>query len=284
MNRPTTTHATHDQLLLARFYGGDVDEAERSLALEQMATCADCADAFADFGAISAVMAALPIPRRPRDFTISEADAARVGRRSIGWAIFDRLGRTRALGGSMLAAGMVGFAIVGALSVFGQGGGSSPQFDQTVSAPAAVATEAGPLGAQGAVAANGTGTGNIAAGPSAAGASLAAATAPVLATAPTVAAATQPVTPAASAVAPGAGQVPAAVPPASSTGDKRAPVGAQGAGSTTQSTTQPPASGVSATPSGPDPRVIALATFGAVALLGLLLLATPLLVRRRSRR
>jgi hypothetical protein len=284
MNGPTTTHATHDQLLLARLYGGDVDEAERSLALEQMATCPDCADTFADFGAISSAIVALPIPPRPRDFTLSEADAARAGRRSIGWMIFDRLGRTKALGGSMVAAGMVGFAIVGALSVFGQGGGTGPQVDRTVGAPLAAATAAAPAGAQGAVAANGTGTDNIVAGPSEAGPAFGAATAPVPVAAATAAAPSQPAAPAASAVASPAGQIPAAIPPASSTGDKRAPIGALGAGSTAQSTTQPLASGVSAPPSGPDPRDIVLAAFAALALLGLLLLATPLLVRRRARR
>jgi hypothetical protein len=284
MNRPTTTHATHDQLLLARLYGGDVDEAERSLAVEQMATCPDCADVFADFGAISSAVVALPIPPRPRDFTLSQADAARAGRRSIGWTIFERLGRTKALGGSMVAAGMVGFAIVGALSVFGQGGGASPQFDHTVGAPVAAATAAAPAGAQGAIAANGTGTDNIVAGPSAASPAFAAATAPVPVGPATAAAPSHAAASAASAVAAFPVQIPAAIPPASSAGDKRAALGAQGAGSSTQATTQPLASGVSAPPNGPDPRDIILAAFAALALLGLLLLAAPLLVRRRARR
>ena len=83
MHRTAPTHATHDELLLARLYGGDVDETERSRALDQMASCQDCADVFADLGAIAVATAALPTPPRPRDFTLTEADAS-AGRSSTG--------------------------------------------------------------------------------------------------------------------------------------------------------------------------------------------------------
>ena len=124
MDRTAATHATHDELLLARLYGGDVDERERRRALDQIASCQDCANVFADLGSIAVATAALPTPPRPRDFTLTEADAARLGRRSVGWAIFDWLGRTKALGGSMVAAGLVGVVLVGAISVLGTGGTS----------------------------------------------------------------------------------------------------------------------------------------------------------------
>ena len=125
MPRTTATHATHDELLLARLYGSDVDERERGRALDQIASCRDCADLFADFGAIATATAALPVPPRPRDFKLTEADAARVGRRNAVWSIFDRLGRTKALGGAMMTAGLVGVVFVGALSVFAPGGSAS---------------------------------------------------------------------------------------------------------------------------------------------------------------
>lgn len=136
MQRPAATHSTHDELLLVRLYGGDVDERERSSALDQMASCEQCADLFADLGAISAATAALPVPPRPRDFTLTEADVAHLGRRDIGRGIFDWLGRTRALGGSMVAAGVIGVVLIGAISAFAPGGSGGGQGTLAVAGPA----------------------------------------------------------------------------------------------------------------------------------------------------
>lgn len=119
-------HATHDELLIARLFGDDVDEQERARALAQMDACVACGDFFADLGAIARATAAMRTPPRPRDFTLSPADAARLGRPRRSWATILGWGRARALGGSMVAAGFVGVALIGAITMFAPGASSTP--------------------------------------------------------------------------------------------------------------------------------------------------------------
>jgi anti-sigma factor RsiW len=114
------THAGHDESLIVRFYGDDVDDAERALALDLMADCRECADLFADLGAIAAASSALPVPTRPRDFTLNEKDAARLRSERRTWrpAILGA-GLRRSLGGSLAALGLVGVLMTGAVSLLG---------------------------------------------------------------------------------------------------------------------------------------------------------------------
>jgi hypothetical protein len=112
----TTAHRSHDELLIARLYGGDADGAERDLALELVADCRQCAALYADLAAIADATAALPVPARPRDFSLSEADAARLRpapRNPL--ALFGR-GVRRSLGGALAAIGLVGVVATGASS------------------------------------------------------------------------------------------------------------------------------------------------------------------------
>jgi hypothetical protein len=125
----TTPHATHDELLLARLYGGDLDERDRARALDLVAACEECAGLFADLGAIATATAAMAVPPRPRGFTLSEADAARLRRRSNGGSLRGLFGWTRALGGSMAAIGLVGVVALGVISAFGTGSAMAPQSD-----------------------------------------------------------------------------------------------------------------------------------------------------------
>jgi hypothetical protein len=113
------THAAHDELLIARFYGGDVDESERVRVLDRMADCRDCAALFADLAAIAEADEAMPVPPRPRDFTLTEEDAVRLRpkRRALS-GIFGP-GLHRSLGGSLAALGLVGMVLTGAVSLFG---------------------------------------------------------------------------------------------------------------------------------------------------------------------
>jgi len=114
-----SAHSGHDETLIARLYGGDVDELERARAIDLLADCPDCAALFADFGAIAAAAAAMPVPPRPRDFALTEQDAARLGRsRASRWPIFG-LGLRRSLGGSLAALGLIGVVVTGAVSAFG---------------------------------------------------------------------------------------------------------------------------------------------------------------------
>jgi hypothetical protein len=263
MKRTATTHATHDELLLARLYGGDVDERERSRALDQMASCAECADVFADLGAIAAATAALPTPPRPRDFMLTEAQAARLGRRSAGWAIFDRLGRTKALGGSMMAAGLAGIVLVGAISFFAPTAASLDRSRLTadgapVNASGAAGYEFG--AASPAPDQNGTGSKN-AGGDTTTDISASSAS------------------PQASVAYAAASPLPAA----SGEGPYVPTVGVSG--QSVHATTAPVPGLASQPDRGPDARDVALAVFACLLALGVFLLAVPrLAARRRSNR
>ena len=116
----SAAHAAHDELLIARLFGGDVGDSERENAVELMGACPDCAALFTDLGSIAAATAAMPVPARPRDFSLTEADATRLRRtRSAGWTF---AGLRRSLGGAVAALGLVGIVATGAVSVFGSSG------------------------------------------------------------------------------------------------------------------------------------------------------------------
>jgi hypothetical protein len=150
-------HAGHDELLIARLFGGDVSEAERALALDQMAECEDCAALFADLAVIAEATAALPTPGRPRDFTLTEADAARLAQRARGRRVFG-LGLRRSLGGAVAALGIVGMVAAGTGSFISQAAtsGYTSQVDHAAAAPGVggiAATSAGAGSKSGPVAA-----------------------------------------------------------------------------------------------------------------------------------
>ena len=125
MDRTTATHSKHDELLIVRLFGGDVDAPERARALDLLDGCEDCAALFAELGATADATAALPVPARPRDFILTEADAVRLrrGRRGIGF--LSLLRRTRAIGGSLVAIGLVGIVATASLGIMGGTTGTS---------------------------------------------------------------------------------------------------------------------------------------------------------------
>jgi anti-sigma factor RsiW len=141
-----TAHAGHDELLIARLFGGDVDEAERAQALDLVADCPECAALFADLGAIADANAAMPVPPRPRDFTLTAADAAGLRRKRHIWSPIFGAGLRRSLGSSLAALGLAGAVLTGVASVLGGAATSAPAMlsDRGVQAPvaAAVATPA----------------------------------------------------------------------------------------------------------------------------------------------
>ena len=114
---PPTAHAGHDELLIARLFGGDVSEAERARALAVVSECPECESLLADVGAIAEATRALPVPPRPRDFSLTAADAARLrGKTRVRRRVFG-LGLRRSLGGSLAALGIVGLVLTGTTSV-----------------------------------------------------------------------------------------------------------------------------------------------------------------------
>jgi hypothetical protein len=290
MDRTAATHASHDELLLARLYGGDVDGPERSRALDQMASCQECADLFADLGAIAAATAALPTPPRLRDFTLTEAEAARLGRRRIDWSVLGRLGRTRALGRSMMAAGLVGVVLVGAISVFAPGGGSGSGVGLTANgAPVSAGSAPGYEYGAPSPALDQNGSGRKSADGGTTSGTVASTAAPQASAAPTAQA------PAASpAASSGALLGPAAIPTAGPAGSGEAAFGpnAGGQGNVQGGPSSGPPSGPTAVPftdsgvaaapaTGPDARDVTLAAFAGLLILGALLLVVPRLAARR---
>jgi hypothetical protein len=163
-------HTAHDELLIVRLYDGDVDEREHARATDLVANCEECAALFADLSSIAVATEALPTPPRPRDFALTEADAARLRpdtrrwaqdaarlrpdtsrwaqdaarlRSGSGlWARLAGLGRRRSFGGALVALGFSGLLLTSALTLLG--GGATVTNDSLQRAPFAAAATAAP--------------------------------------------------------------------------------------------------------------------------------------------
>jgi hypothetical protein len=107
-------HANHDESLVVRLYGDDLGAPERSRALELVAGCEECTALFADLGQIAAATAALPTPARPRDFSLTPEDAARLRPQRQEQGRFQWRGLSRSLGGAFAALGLAGILLAGA--------------------------------------------------------------------------------------------------------------------------------------------------------------------------
>ena len=122
-------HAAHDPTWMAALAAREPDltPAETTRAQAALESCAVCADLFADLVAVSAAIPSAALPARPRDFTLTPADAARLRSRGLRrW--FSAIGSARdgitfplALGlTTMGIAGLLLATVPGALS--GSGG------------------------------------------------------------------------------------------------------------------------------------------------------------------
>ena len=260
MDRTAATHSNHDELLIVRLFGGDVDDRERASALDLLGECEDCAALFADLEATADATAALPVPARPRDFTLTEADAARLRGARRGLGFFSALRRTRTLGGSLVAIGLVGIVATSSLGILG---GSTQRF-----AADSVTNRAAPE-----VAAGGTGPATTA-DPAAMGAfsqasgSFVPAFAPLDASAP---------------ASPGSGVQDAAG--TTGTGSKAVPPAPVSSGQGSAGSGSPDGLTIAAptTLTGLDARLVWLGGFGLLFLVGLAVLIAPLVRRRRTR-
>ena len=114
----TTAHANHDESLVVRLYGNDVGPEERSRALDLVAGCEECAALFADLGQIASATVELPIPARPRDFSLTAEDATRLRpeRQARGRSFWR--GMSGSLGGAFAALGLAGILVAGATTAF----------------------------------------------------------------------------------------------------------------------------------------------------------------------
>jgi hypothetical protein len=115
-------HSAHEPFLVARLVGDDLEPAERPQADELIRQCTECAALAAELRALAAATAALPRPRRTRDFRLSVDDAARLrGSRlprlaRIGQGLAGpRFGLLQPLGGAVLSMG-VALVLVGTVT------------------------------------------------------------------------------------------------------------------------------------------------------------------------
>ena len=130
MRDTRTRHAAHDRLLIANIVDRAVDEAERARAEELLAACSDCEQLYDDLVALSAATRAMAVPARPRDFTLTPADADRL--RIRGWRrLLGAIGSSRDAFSRPLALGLTTLGIAGLMvatipSAF-MGAASSPE-------------------------------------------------------------------------------------------------------------------------------------------------------------
>jgi pyruvate/2-oxoglutarate dehydrogenase complex dihydrolipoamide acyltransferase (E2) component len=78
-------HARHDPLWMAALATRDPDlsESERTRAEAALESCGSCIDLFAELVALSAAIPSAAVPARPRDFTLTPADAERLRPRGL---------------------------------------------------------------------------------------------------------------------------------------------------------------------------------------------------------
>lgn len=123
------SHASHDTLLVASLADHSLPASEREEAESLAAACGLCAALHADLMALRAATRAMPTPARPRDYTLTADDAARL--RPPGWRRFiaafgtprDMFSRPLAVGLTTL--GLAGLLIATVPSVLLQGSATS---------------------------------------------------------------------------------------------------------------------------------------------------------------
>jgi anti-sigma factor RsiW len=156
VNRPATPasdHAAHDRTAIAAVASRDPDVTpeENQTAQALIAACTECAALHADLTALATAVPAAATPRRPRDFTLTAADADRLRRRGprawlrrIGSAR-DTITRPLALGLTTL--GLAALLVSSAPSVlpFGGGGAASAPAEAPAASAEGAANSAAPL-------------------------------------------------------------------------------------------------------------------------------------------
>jgi hypothetical protein len=137
MQVPGADHERHDPLLVASLLDRSTGGAERDRAEALVADCVDCAALHRDLVTLRDATRTLPTPRRPRSYTLSAEDAARLQR--TGWrrlvAMFgstrDAFSRPLAIGLTTIGlAGLLVATIPGSLSFGGESTAGVPTLEQ----------------------------------------------------------------------------------------------------------------------------------------------------------
>lgn len=114
----TSSHASHDTILVASLADHSLPAPERDAAEALVAACGLCAVLHADLVAISAATRAMPVPTRPRDYTLTRDDAARL--RPTGWRRWvAAFGTSRDVFSRPLAVGLTTLGLAGLLVATG---------------------------------------------------------------------------------------------------------------------------------------------------------------------
>jgi hypothetical protein len=145
-------HAAHDPTWMAALATRDPDlgPSERTRAQEALDSCGACADLLADLVAVSTAIPSAAIPARPRDFTLTAADAARLrpnGLRRLLKAIGSaRDGVTFPLALGLTTMGIAGLLVATVPSFAGATDGAAPAalspVGEAIPAPAAASAAA----------------------------------------------------------------------------------------------------------------------------------------------
>jgi len=83
MTTPRLDHATHDRLLIAEHLDGTIGARDAIRVHDWLIGCPDCATLRSDLAALALATRSMATPPRPRDFTLSAADAKRA--QAGGW-------------------------------------------------------------------------------------------------------------------------------------------------------------------------------------------------------
>lgn len=138
-----TTHAAHDMTIVAALAArpSDLDVRTASSARAQVAACEACADVLADLLALQTTLPTTATPARPRDFRLTDADAARLRRsgwrRVVGFFGSPRDGFSRPLAIGFTTLGLAGLLIatVPSMALYGGSAGAAPEILSNVGAP-----------------------------------------------------------------------------------------------------------------------------------------------------
>ena len=152
MTTPAPDHATHDPMLIAAHLGGTLAARDTVRVHDWLTGCTACATLRADLAALAVATRTLSTPPRPRDFSLTTADAERARprgwRRALAAFASPRGTFTRPLAVGLTTLGLAGLVIanIPATSLFGGVTGaarSQAEMSMDFAAPAARAPVAG---------------------------------------------------------------------------------------------------------------------------------------------
>ena len=160
MNEPVPTtasaHASHDLTLVAALAARatDLTDADHATARDQIAACGACTDLLADLVALQVALPTTSTPPRPRDFTLTAADAERLRaggwRRVLGFFGSARDSLTRPLAVGLTTLGLAGLIVATLPSVLSGGASTAGTLSNVGSAISS--DQGGFVGNEGAVA------------------------------------------------------------------------------------------------------------------------------------